>query len=176
MYSKIQKCRICGNTQLERVLDLGELMLTGVFPREKGVKITTGPLRLVKCMGGDEVCGLLQLEHTYDLGELYGGNYGYRSGLNVSMVAHLHSKVKNILEQQPMPAKELIETLGNIKKEKAWKVIDLLQAENEIEMDRKLYRQRRRSRRKCGPRKINRTLRIRNGPRLAHHTGINPVT
>ena len=113
MYSKIEKCRICGNTQLERVLDLGELMLTGVFPREKGAKITTGPLRLVKCMGGDEVCGLLQLEHTYDLGELYGGNYGYRSGLNVSMVAHLHSKVKNILEQVKLCEGDLVIDIGS---------------------------------------------------------------
>ena len=52
MYKKIEKCRICGNTDLERVLDLGEQMLTGVFPREKDAKVTTGPLRLVKCMGG----------------------------------------------------------------------------------------------------------------------------
>ena len=51
-------------------------------------------------------------------------------------ITTIASRVKNILVQQPMPAKELIETLGNIKKEKAWKVIDLLQAENEIEMDK----------------------------------------
>jgi len=44
-------------------------------------------------------------------------------------------RIKNILELQTMPAKELIETLGTIKKEKAWKVLDFLQAENEIEMD-----------------------------------------
>ena len=35
------------------------------------------------------VCGLLQMEHSYDLGEMYGDNYGYRSGLNASMVTHL---------------------------------------------------------------------------------------
>ena len=51
MYKKIEKCRICGNTDLERVLDLGEQMLTGVFPREKDAKVTTGPLRLVKFSG-----------------------------------------------------------------------------------------------------------------------------
>ncbi|WP_413857656.1 class I SAM-dependent methyltransferase [Candidatus Aalborgicola defluviihabitans] len=96
MYTKIEKCRICGNAHLERVLDLGEQMLTGVFPREKNAQVTSGPLRLVKCYGGDDVCGLLQLEHSYDLGEMYGENYGYRSGLNASMVAHLHAKVQRI--------------------------------------------------------------------------------
>jgi len=113
VYSKIKKCRICGNTHLERVLDLGEQMLTGVFPREKGTKITTGPLCLMKCMGGDEVCGLLQLEHSYDLSEMYGENYGYRSGLNASMVAHLQSKVRQILEQVKLRGGDLVIDIGS---------------------------------------------------------------
>lgn len=113
MYKKIEKCRICGNTHLERVLDLGEQMLTGVFPREKGAKVTTGPLRLVKCMGDDEVCGLLQLEHSYDLMEMYGENYGYRSGLNASIVAHLHNKVKKILGQVELCVGDLVIDIGS---------------------------------------------------------------
>lgn len=96
MYKKVEKCRICGNTHLERVLNLGQQMLTGVFPRSMGAKVTTGPLNLVKCTGGEHACGLLQMEHSYDLGEMYGENYGYRSGLNASMVAHLNAKVKRI--------------------------------------------------------------------------------
>lgn len=113
MYKKIEKCRICGNTRLERVLDLGEQMLTGVFPREKGAKVTTGPLRLVKCTGGDEACGLLQMEHSYDLGEMYGENYGYRSGLNASMVAHLHNKVKRILGLVELCKGDLVIDIGS---------------------------------------------------------------
>ena len=69
-------------------------MLTGIFPRDKKQAITTGPLCLVKCTGGDEACGLLQLEHSYDLDEMYGEDYGYRSGLNASMVTHLGNKLK----------------------------------------------------------------------------------
>ncbi len=113
MYKKIEKCRICGNKRLEPVLDLGEQMLTGVFPREKGAKVTTGPLRLVKCVGGDEVCGLLQLEHSYDLGEMYGENYGYRSGLNANMVAHLHNKVNRIREKVQIKDGDLIVDIGS---------------------------------------------------------------
>lgn len=113
MYKKVERCRICGNRRLECVLDLGEQMLTGVFPRAKDARITKGPLRLVKCMGGDDVCGLLQLEHSYDLGEMYGENYGYRSGLNASMVAHLHGKVKRILGQVELGTRDLVVDIGS---------------------------------------------------------------
>lgn len=113
MYKKIEKCRICGNTHLECVLDLGEQMLTGVFPKDKNATVTTGPLRLVKCLGGPDTCGLVQMEHSYDLGEMYGENYGYRSGLNASMVAHLNSKVERILKLVELQAGDLVIDIGS---------------------------------------------------------------
>lgn len=113
MYTKISQCRICGNEKLIGVLDLGEQMLTGVFPRSRDTVVTTGPLRLVKCVGGAEVCGLLQLEHSYDSGEMYGENYGYRSGLNASMVAHLHKKVQRICDTVSIRAGDLIVDIGS---------------------------------------------------------------
>jgi NDP-4-keto-2,6-dideoxyhexose 3-C-methyltransferase len=113
MYSRTTKCRICGNSNLVNVLDLGVQMLTGTFPREKGAKVTSGPLRLAKCMGGDGVCGLLQLEHSYDLREMYGENYGYRSALNASMVTHLHAKVRRILERVTPKEGDLIVDIGS---------------------------------------------------------------
>jgi len=101
-YSKIHKCRICGNHNLLPILDLGIQVLTGVFPHSRETSITRGPIKLVKCHDDSiPVCGLLQLEHSYSSSEMYGENYGYRSGLNPSMVSHLHKKVneiKNIIE------------------------------------------------------------------------------
>lgn len=113
MYKKIEACRICGNTHLVLVLDLGKQMLTGVFPKNKDANITVGPLRLVKCTGGSDACGLLQLEHSYDLGEMYGENYGYRSGLNPSMVKHLHGKVSKILERINLGDGDLVVDIGS---------------------------------------------------------------
>lgn len=113
MYQKIEKCRICRNEQLVEVLDLGVQALTGVFPRAKTERVTAGPLKLVKCVGDESVCGLLQLEHSYDLAELYGENYGYRSGLNPSMVAHLHSKVHRILDRIKLPKDALVIDIGS---------------------------------------------------------------
>jgi len=113
MIKKIERCRICGNTHLEPVLDLGEQTLTGVFPSDRNMSITSGPLLLVKCMGGDEVCGLLQLEHSYDHVEMYGENYGYRSGLNQCMVRHLHDKVAGILSRVTLDANSLVVDIGS---------------------------------------------------------------
>ena len=91
MYPRqIEACRISGRRNLITVLDLGVQSLTGVFPRGKNDTVTAGPLRLVWCPDS----GMLQLQHSYDLNEMYGDNYGYRSGLNSSMVQHLNQKVR----------------------------------------------------------------------------------
>ena len=97
MYTTISKCRICKGNELIDVMSLGEQFLTGVFPKSKSEKITSGPIDLAKCASHDG-CGLVQLKQSFDLDEMYGANYGYRSGLNSSMVNHLHLKVKNILK------------------------------------------------------------------------------
>ncbi|WP_176597249.1 class I SAM-dependent methyltransferase [Sphingobium sp. 15-1] len=114
MYTQIKRCRICGNSNLERVLDLGEQALTGVFPRTKEEEVGRGPLRLLKCVGeAEHACGLLQLEHSYALDEMYGENYGYRSGLNASMVAHLNRKVERISSQILLEPGDLVIDIGS---------------------------------------------------------------
>ena len=91
-YTEICKCRICNRSNLIPVLSLGEQYLTGVFPKSKSEKITKGPLDVVWCTH----CGLLQMKQSYSLEEMYGDNYGYRSGLNASMVRHLQQKVRTL--------------------------------------------------------------------------------
>src|SRR6266436_2128889 len=114
MLKKIQNCRICGNSELIPVVDLGQQYLTGVFPRGNAENaLTKGPLRLIKCHGGDEVCGLLQLEHSFDPDEMYGENYGYRSGLNASMVRHLQEKVSRIRSAVNLRPGDLVVDIGS---------------------------------------------------------------
>ena len=109
MYTEIKKCRICNSTNLVTVLALGEQYLTGVFPKSLKENITKGPLILVWC----SECGLLQMKHSYNLDEMYGDNYGYRSGLNVSMVRHLQQKI-HTLELFAKPSeKDLVVDIGS---------------------------------------------------------------
>lgn len=88
-YQKIKTCRISDSKNLITVLNLGHQSLTGVFPKTIDQKVTSGPLELVWCPDS----GLLQLNHSFEPSEMYGENYGYRSGLNQSMVNHLTDKV-----------------------------------------------------------------------------------
>ena len=112
MPSAIKSCRVCGNDNLEPVLDLGVQNLTGVFPKSREAPITKGPLRLVKCFG-DKACGLLQLEHSYDAVDMYGDNYGYRSGLNTTMVSHLTGTISRLLKKYPLRENSLVIDIGS---------------------------------------------------------------
>ena len=109
MYSEIDDCRICQNTNLLNVLSLGEQALTGVFPRHTSDCVSTGPLDLVWCTK----CGLLQLKQSYNLYEMYGDNYGYRSGLNASMVRHLTKKIKTLENLGNLTESDLILDIGS---------------------------------------------------------------
>ncbi len=91
-YTALTECRLSGSKNLIPVLNLGHQALTGVFPPSAETPVTVGPLELVWCPDS----GLLQLAHSYSLGEMYGDNYGYRSGLNKSMVEHLAAKVAEL--------------------------------------------------------------------------------
>ena len=108
-YKKINKCRISDSDNLIDVLSLGDQYLTGVFPNSKDEKITKGPLDLTWCPDS----GLLQLKHSYDLDEMYGDNYGYRSGLNSSMVRHLKNKVKKLEKIVSLSNNDLVIDIGS---------------------------------------------------------------
>jgi len=109
VHNEIKKCRVCKSEKLINVLSLGEQYLTGVFPKSKDEKITKGPLDMVFCSN----CGLLQMKQSYSLDEMYGENYGYRSGLNASMVKHLTHKI-NTLEKLVDPKEnDLVIDIGS---------------------------------------------------------------
>ena len=106
---KINKCRISGESDLVDILSLGDQYLTGVFPSSKEEKVTKGPLDLVWA----KESGLLQLKHSYDLGEMYGDNYGYRSGLNASMVEHLSNKINSLENLVQLNPNDIVIDIGS---------------------------------------------------------------
>jgi hypothetical protein len=114
MFYKIEKCRVCGNEHLVTVLDLGNQYLSGIFPKTVDVEMYRGPLKLVKCNETTGGCGHVQLEHTFDLPTMYGQEYGYRSGLNASMVKHLQGKYEKIVNFLDLKKRDLvIDIAGN---------------------------------------------------------------
>ena len=108
-YTEITKCRISDSKNLTTVLSLGNMDLTGVFPKSKDEKVTNGPVDLVWCPDS----GLLQMKQTYNLEEMYGDNYGYRSGLNSSMVSHLKQKIKTLENIVKLNDSDLVIDIGS---------------------------------------------------------------
>jgi hypothetical protein len=108
-FTAIDTCRISKSKNLQTVLDLGSQVLTGVFPQSKEEHVDSGPIELVWCPDS----GLVQLRHSFEPSEMYGENYGYRSGLNASMVRHLEQKVR-FLENLARPTDgEIVLDIGS---------------------------------------------------------------
>lgn len=108
-YQEITKCRLSGKKDLVPILSLGSQCLTGVFPRKKDKNLTSAPLELVWSPSSQ----LVQLKHSCDAAEMYGENYGYRSGLNPSMVAHLTSKARRLEKNAQLKNGDCVLDIGS---------------------------------------------------------------
>lgn len=91
MFNPIASCRSCGCTDLMRIYDLGMQYLSDF--RADNSKPPQAPLTLMMC----EKCKLVQLAHTVRRESLYHENYGFRSGVNESIVNDLHSIVRSAM-------------------------------------------------------------------------------
>tara|TARA_B100000579_G_C22782590_1_gene830125 strand:+ start:85 stop:1332 length:1248 start_codon:yes stop_codon:yes gene_type:complete len=111
---QINKCRICNNNILVEVLDLGEQYLTSIFPKKSEIQqIRTFPLKLVKCHGDSNVCNLIQLQHSVEKKLMYSNDYGYRSGLNQSMVDHLQKRILKIKKIVQFNNNDIVVDIGS---------------------------------------------------------------
>jgi len=108
MYHAIKTCRICAARELDSVLHLGNQCFTGIFPKTNE-PLPSVPLEIVKCPR----CGLVQLNHNYDPQMLYGQTYGYRSGLNKSMVEHLRAKAAHLQKLCPLKSGDIVLDIGS---------------------------------------------------------------
>ena len=77
-------CRNCKKKSI-KLFSLGQLFYTGKFGKYKNSRIRKGTISLVKCNS----CGLVQLIESLIPRYLYGKDYGYRSGINQTMINHL---------------------------------------------------------------------------------------
>ena len=115
MFTEISCCRICHNTSLITIFDLGLQSLGSRFPALQEQDPLPAPLVLVKC--NDTVdqsrCGLLQLKHSVCENELYLQHYGYRSGLNNTMINHLSGLVSEIKQKIELLPNDLVLDIGS---------------------------------------------------------------
>jgi NDP-4-keto-2,6-dideoxyhexose 3-C-methyltransferase len=89
-------CRACKCARSDVVFDLGNQVLASTFIKEPIGAEHAIPLTIVKCANPE--CGLVQLTNTVCADSMYKSmQYGYRSGLNASMVKHLGELVKYVL-------------------------------------------------------------------------------
>lgn len=109
IYSKIKSCRISSDQQLIAIGKLGPLTLTGSFLTSEKSKISITPVNIVF----SKKSLLLQLEHNYKLSRLFGNNYGYRSGLNKTMVKHLKKKAKKLSNFLKLKKNDFILDIGS---------------------------------------------------------------
>ena len=70
-------------------------MLYGKIP-SKNQKIEKKQVTLIICKN----CNLVQLGHSFDLKYLYGPDYGYRTGINKTMLNHVHKVVKDLSKKR----------------------------------------------------------------------------
>jgi NDP-4-keto-2,6-dideoxyhexose 3-C-methyltransferase len=102
-------CRICGGEKLSEVLNLGDLASCGVFPHKGEPEIPKAPLVLVQCAD----CGLVQLAHNFDGDDLFRHSYGYRSGINESMVSHLREIAANVMFKAKFKPGDIMLDIGS---------------------------------------------------------------
>ena len=111
----VEQCRICGNHDLIPIMDLGVQALSGRFPAQGEPDPPEAPLELVKCNNSrkSNCCGLLQLKHTVPPEEMYSHVYGYRSGINQTMRAHLEGIAQRVQETVDFDPGDVVLDIGS---------------------------------------------------------------
>lgn len=129
------ECRICGNAELGKYLDLGLMPLANNLERdaETARSIDRYPLQVAFC--GD--CSLSQTTVIIDPGKLF-GHYTYRSSISRGYVRHCRQMAKSAGEKLRLGASDLVvdvagndgALLGEFKEELGVRVINVDPAEN----------------------------------------------
>lgn len=104
----IPHCRLCAGP-VRPLFSLGILASCGAFPRKGEADPPAGPLDMGQCAA----CGLVQLQHDFALESLFRGGYGYRSGLNESMIGHLAGIAEAAARRVGLAAGETVLDIGS---------------------------------------------------------------
>lgn len=107
----IERCRLCGGTELTTVIDLGHHHLSGIFVDDAVSPVAEQyPLEVVRCSAADG-CGLVQLRHSVDPLIMY-ADYGYRSGTNEMMRANLREIAAKVEQRASLRSGDHVLDIG----------------------------------------------------------------
>lgn len=105
---ELKRCRICGNENLEPILDLGGMPLANSFLDSEHQEERYYPLRLVWC----ESCGLLQIDEIVPPEDLF-RHYIYVSGTSETMRKHFLGLTTEIVTDFHLNSKSLVVDIGS---------------------------------------------------------------
>src|SRR3990167_737169 len=104
----ITNCRSCGSHKLKNILSLGDQYLSDFVDNKKDKPIKA-PLNLMIC----RQCALVQLNNTVEAQLLYNDHYGYFSGINNTMKAHLKGIVEAAFERVSLYEGDVVIDIGS---------------------------------------------------------------
>ena len=101
---KIKLCRNCKNNKFFSLLSLGKMSFTGKFSKSFINNVPSAYLNLLMC----QKCKLVQLDRDFNQKYLYGKDYGYRTGINNTMIDHVKKMVKKYSTLVKLKAKDCV--------------------------------------------------------------------
>ncbi|MFT5058362.1 MAG: 2-polyprenyl-3-methyl-5-hydroxy-6-metoxy-1,4-benzoquinol methylase [Planctomycetota bacterium] len=103
---KTERCRASGSTQLETILDFGEVPLADVLlsSNETDTQDALFPLKLVFCAES----ALVQITGDVPPEILWGGDYPYYTSVNPTLVKHFTDAAHAIMRRQPLDENSLV--------------------------------------------------------------------
>jgi len=107
---KLERCRICKNKKLEKILDLGEMPLANAFldKNQLSQKEISYPLRVVWCKS----CGLLQIDEIVPP-EILFRNYVYVSGTSEALRKHFEGLATEVVTNFKLNSESLVIDIGS---------------------------------------------------------------
>ena len=101
-------CIQCRNKKLEKIVDIGNQVISSLFYAKPKYNLKKYPLDLYKC----KKCDLIQLKKLAPLDQMYGTTYGYRTSLSPLMIDHMKKKFLNITKNKFLNKKSNLLDIG----------------------------------------------------------------
>ena len=101
-------CIQCRNKKLDKIVDIGDQVISSLFYAKPKHNLKRYPLDLYKC----KKCDLIQLKELAPLDQMYGTTYGYRTSLSPLMIDHMKKKFTHIYKKKELNKKSNLLDIG----------------------------------------------------------------